>query len=231
MKRSDLNRLNHAYHRADVAADAESIERARDERPHMLVARIEGYTPIGTYRWLYSWSLAEIQPTSVGGGYKFDVRSGENWYVGQALNVCEGFNSGGYVGPGIDPANIPAGFDVQPITGYVILFPQNRAIVTTPGVPPAPDTSEGGEEMWVFYAPNAIDGQCTTPLVGDTDYGTYFFPGDLDDEYGYLDAPEGDTDFGTINLSDYGSYVNPNNDNDYLTFFAPYANTVDYGGF
>lgn len=157
MKRSDLNRLNHAYHRADVAADAESIERARDERPHMLVARIESYTLIGTYRWLYTWSLAEIQPSSVGGGYEFAARAGENWYVGQALNVCEGYNSAGYVGPGIDPANIPAGFDVQPITGYVILFPQNRAIITTPGTPPV---SEGGEEMWVFYAPNAIDGVC-----------------------------------------------------------------------
>jgi hypothetical protein len=66
MKRSDLNRLNHAYHRTDVAADAESIERARDERPQMLVARIESFTLIGTYRWLYTWSLAEIQPSSVG---------------------------------------------------------------------------------------------------------------------------------------------------------------------
>lgn len=225
MKRSDLNRLNHAYHRADVAADAESIERARDERPHMLVARIESFTPIGTYRWLYTWSLAEIQPTNVGSGYNFAVRTGETWYTGEALNVCEGFNSGGYVGPGIDPANIPAGFDVQPITGYVILFPQNRTIATTGGV------TAGGEEMWVFYAPNAIDGQCATPITGDTDYGTYFFPTDLDDEYGTFEAAEGDTDFGTINLSDYGSFANPNNDNDYLTFFAPYANTVDYGGF
>ena len=68
MKRSDLNRLNHAYHRADVAADAESIERARDERPQMLIGRIESYTLISAYRWLYTWRLAEIQLSSVGGG-------------------------------------------------------------------------------------------------------------------------------------------------------------------
>lgn len=157
MNRSEKNRLNTLHATAYLPADLEAAARQRDERPQMLIARIESHTLIGTYRWLYTWSLAEIQPTSVGGGYEFAARSGETYYNGQALNVCEGLNSGSYVGPGINPANIPAGFSVQPITGYVMIFPQNRAIITTPGTPP---TSEGGEEMWVFYAPNAIDGVC-----------------------------------------------------------------------
>ncbi len=151
MNRTQLNKLDHAYSRADVSGDAEAIDRVREARPQFLIARIESYTSIGTYRWLYTWSMAEVQPTTVGTGNDFGVRPAETWYTGQALNVCEGFNSAAYVGPGINPANIPAGFSVQPITGYVMIFPQNRAIVS----------GAGGEEMWVFYAPNAIDGVCT----------------------------------------------------------------------
>ena len=219
MKRSDLNRLNHAYHRADVAADAESIERIREERPTVLLAKITDYVSVGTNRWVYDWKLADILPSTVGTGYSFAMTPSETFYLGKALNVCEAMNTAGFVGPGVNPVNIPAGFSVKPVQGYVLIYPQNRTI----------SESVGGEEMWVFYAPNAIDGTCETPLVGDTDYGYFFFPTDLDDEYGTFDAPEGDTDFGTINLSDFGTFANPSNDGDYQTFASPYANTVDYG--
>jgi hypothetical protein len=220
VNRTQLNKLNHAYSRADVSGDAEAIDRVREARPQFLIARIESYTSIGTNRWLYNWSMAEVQPTTVGTGNAFAVRPAETWYTGQALNVCEGFNSAGYVGPGINPANIPAGFSVQPITGYVMIFPQNRAIVS----------GAGGEKMWVFYAPNAIDGQCTTPLDAGDDFGTFFFPTN-DFEAGTFDAEEGDRDFGAINPYDYATFAFPLNDLNFQTFASPYLPSNDMGTF
>lgn len=166
--RTQTNRIA-AFSKGQALASKEQFDRVRSESIPCLLGLIESATPIpGTnYRWLYTWSRAEIRPDTVGSGYDFQGRPGEAFYVGEALNICEAANSLSYVGPGIDPANIPAGFQVMPIFGYVLLFPMRR---NTEG-------TAGGELMWCFYSCNAIDGTCgEAALTGgvtsvDTGYG------------------------------------------------------------
>jgi hypothetical protein len=149
--RTQANRIA-SVGRGPAQAQAERFERVRDKTIPSLLAFIDSATPIAgaTYRWLYAWTRAEIKTTASGTGYDFQSRPGEAFYTGNALNICEAANTASFVGPGIDPANIPAGFDVQPISGYVHLFPMRRI---TAG-------AAGGELVWCFYAPNAIDGTC-----------------------------------------------------------------------
>ena len=97
--------------------------------------------PGTTRRWKYQWQAANIGTTN---SYLFEYQS-ELWYKGEALNVIEGGNSATFVGPGVLPVNIPAGFTVKPVEGYVLLFPGRRT---------------NGTPIWLFCVPNAIDGQC-----------------------------------------------------------------------
>jgi len=174
ISRTQTNRIA-AVPKALKSVDPERVARIQAERTNCILGLIESATPIpGTsYRWLYTWTRAEIRPTSVGSGHDFQPRTAELWQQGEALNVCEAANSASYVGPGIDPANIPAGFQVMPIFGYVLLYPMRRNNETSGGSPVA----GGGELMWCFYSCNAIDGTCGgTPLTGgvtsvDTGYG------------------------------------------------------------
>ena len=174
INRTQSNRIA-AVPKALKSVDPERVARIQSERTNCILALIESATPIpGTnYRWLYTWTRAEIRPTSVGSGHDFIPRTAELWQQGEALNVCEAANSVSYVGPGIDPANIPAGFQVMPIFGYVLLYPMRRNNETSGGSP----TAGGGELMWCFYSCNAIDGTCgEAALTGgvtsvDTGYG------------------------------------------------------------
>ena len=166
--RTQSNRIN-GYARGYNLAGKEQFDRIRSETVPSLLVKIESATPIAgtSSRWLYTWTRAEIQPTSVGSGHDFLARAGEAYYAGNALNICEAANTSTYVGPGIDPANIPAGFDVQPISGFVHIFPMRRKTAS----------NEGGELMWCFYSCNAIDGTCgeaalTSGVTSvDTGYG------------------------------------------------------------
>ena len=96
-----------------------------------------------TNRWEYSWVIAEQQNDAQ---KTMNQRASESWYLGTCYNACEGINNGTVVGPGVLVANIPAGFSVKPVTGYVILFPHRLT---------------DGTERWIFCVPNAIDGTCT----------------------------------------------------------------------
>lgn len=159
--RTQTNRIN-AYARGYNLAGKEQFDRIRSETVPSLLAKIESATPIAgtSYRWLYTWTRAEIQPTTTGSGHDFATRAGEAYYAGECLNICEADNTASFVGPGIDPANIPAGFSVQPISGYVHIFPMRRKTIS----------AAGGELMWCFYSCNAIDGTCgeAPALVGGT---------------------------------------------------------------
>jgi hypothetical protein len=152
MNRTQKDMLEAASAATWQNTDAQDVARIREWEPTVLLAKITSYSvmPSASYRWIYNWTLAEVSPTTVGNGYAFAPRPGENFYTGTALNVCEAMNSASFVGPGINPANIPAGFAVKPVEGFVLLYSQNRGI----------RQGSGGEPVWLFYAPNAIDGNC-----------------------------------------------------------------------
>lgn len=138
-----------ATNTAQMAAALPSESRARvqmDTVPFIL-GKITGYTALPApqvNRWLYTWTQANIGSTAQ---YIFSVPSPEPWYLGEALNVTEAANTTTFVGPNINPANIPAGFTVQPVAigMYVLLFPGRR---------------ENGSPIWLFAVENAIDGVC-----------------------------------------------------------------------
>ena len=156
---TNQNKINRAPDGRKVA-ELEVAARTQATGIPWMLAWIESATPVANepYRWVYSWKRAELRPYSINNHYEFRQRPTEAWEQGTALNVCEGANTATFVGPGINPTNIPAGFAVQPISGYVMLFPARRCNETT-GSPPT-TVAGGGTIMWMFYAPNAIDGQC-----------------------------------------------------------------------
>lgn len=159
MNHTDRNRIAR-FDDGRRAADLEVASRIQSQGIPWMLAKIDSATAIAgaTNRWLYAWTRAEIRPTSVGSGHDFQLRSGELWETGIALNVCEAANSATFVGPGVNPAHIPAGFTVQPVGGYVMLWAARRTTETS-GTPPTPVTG-GGEIVWLFYSSNAIDGVC-----------------------------------------------------------------------
>lgn len=156
---TNQNKINRAVDGRRLS-ELETSARTQAAGVPWMLAYIQGATPITgeINRWLYSWTRAELRPTSIGNGHDFRQRPSETWEQGTALNVCEAANSATYVGPGINPANIPAGFTVQPVSGYVMLFAARRCNETT-GSPPT-TVGGGGSIMWMFHVPNAIDGSC-----------------------------------------------------------------------
>jgi len=132
-----------------ITKKANSITRERrdrllEESVPFIMGLITDYSPIPgtTRRWLYGWQAANIGST---GTYSFEYAA-ELWYKGSALNVIEGGNSASFVGPGITYSNIPSGFSVKPVEGYVLLFPGRRT---------------NGAPIWLFSVANAVDGLCT----------------------------------------------------------------------
>lgn len=124
----------------------ERARRIADEQLLQVIGKILSSTAISgaTNRWLYTWRKASIDGTSSTPDYKFDD-SADDAMTGNAINVCEGGNTSTRLMPGIALANVPSGFSVQPVEGYVILTPKRL---------------NDGTLMWFFYAPNAIDGSC-----------------------------------------------------------------------
>lgn len=119
----------------------ERADRMAAEGVPFLIAKIVSSSSIATNRWEYSWKLAEIGSTSS----KVFTDVTDAWYQGTAYNVCEGINTSTLIGPGYLPANIPAGFALKPVEGYVVIFPHRLT---------------NGGDRWFFCVPNAIDGQC-----------------------------------------------------------------------
>lgn len=122
----------------------ETSERLKDRRVPFLLAKITASTAISgaVNRWEYTWVRAEVLNDSA---KTFQQVAGEAWYTGTAYNTMEGVNNATTVGPGVLTANIPAGFSVKPVVGYVLIFPHRLA---------------DGTERWLFCVPNAIDGTC-----------------------------------------------------------------------
>lgn len=110
----------------------------------MILARITGDSANGTNRFLYDWEevrLASDEPVTTGAQRTSSTH-------GKALNLRELLNdASGIQGNGVDLANLPAGFGVQPIAtkGAVFLFGPYKI---------------SGEDRWLFQATNAIDGEC-----------------------------------------------------------------------
>ena len=138
-----------ATNTAQMAAALPSESRARtqlDTVPFIL-GKITGATALPSpevNRWLYTWTQANIGSTN---RYIFEVPASEAWYYGEALNTNEAANTTSFIGPGIDPANVPAGFQVKPVAVgmYVLLYPGRRV---------------NGTPIWLFAVENAIDGTC-----------------------------------------------------------------------
>ena len=151
MKSSDRNIID-SVSGAWAATSFERTVRYQSPTVPFILAKIDSYTAItgAVNRWVYDWTVAELQPTTVGTGHDFLKRTGELYYTGKALNVCEAANTSTFVGPNVQVSNIPTGFSVKPVEGFVLIYPTHRANVS----------GAGGEIMWLFYAANSIDGTC-----------------------------------------------------------------------
>ena len=143
LSRSQRKKLDDGA-KASVAAAREPIERIADKRVPFLLVKITAATAISgeVNRWEYSWVRAEAVNNSA---KTFQQVASESWYTGTAYNAIEGANSSTFVGPGVTKSNIPAGFSVQPVSGFVLIFPHRMT---------------DGTERWLFCVPNAIDGTC-----------------------------------------------------------------------
>ena len=143
-----LNHTNTAQLRAAASAARnqphETVDRMNTVEIGVVLAQLTGSTAIPgtTNRWEYDWVIAEQVNNST---KTMQPRASEAWYLGKCYNACEGINDGTIVGPGVLVANIPAGFAVKPVVGYVLLYPHRLT---------------DGTERWVFCVPNAIDGTC-----------------------------------------------------------------------
>jgi hypothetical protein len=142
LNNSTRNNIKNTQKKANTVA-TERRDRLLQESVPFIMAEITDHSalPGTTNRWLYTWVCANIGTTSA---YLFSSGA-ELWYKGNALNVIEAANSASFVGPGIVLANIPAGFTVKPIEGFVLLYPGRRT---------------NGTPIWLFCVPNAIDGVC-----------------------------------------------------------------------
>lgn len=143
LNNSTRNNIKNTQKKASTVA-TERRDRLLQESVPFVLALITEASPIsGTVnRWLYSWRQAKLVANAI---HQFDYVTPEYWYMGTALNTIEAQNTALHVGPGIVKANIPAGFSVKPVEGYVLLFPGRRV---------------DGTPMWLFSVPNAIDGAC-----------------------------------------------------------------------
>jgi hypothetical protein len=110
-------------------------------------AMITGSTANGSNKWLYDWEEVRFEN---GTAVKTDSIRKSSTH-GKAINTFELVNSGaGVQGNGIDLANLSGTFAIKPI-------PTDKAIVKLEG-----PINDGTNDLWVFSAPNGVDGQCAT---------------------------------------------------------------------
>ena len=162
-------------------------------------------------RWLYTVVEATVDSTS---SYVPTVSVNTGSY--SALSVSELSNIGSFVSYGVLKTSIPAGFSAKaiPIGTNVLCVPYWRS-----------DSSS----IYLIINTQAIDGTCAGGLTDDYDFGLMLQPTDEDLEGGFLDAPEGDYDWGGITYDDYGQFYDDLNLLDQQTFASPVTATTDYG--
>lgn len=124
---------------------AELVARwSRDLPLGPVLARITGSSAIAStdYRWEYSWVEAWVGSDLAAADKSGGLTSTD---AGKAYNASELSNSATLICPGVDPADIPEGFDAVPVEGHVIL----HAFHCSDGV-----------VRWLFTPPVAITGAC-----------------------------------------------------------------------
>lgn len=130
---------------------------------------------ISTFRWRYQWEEIVIKDDhSIEAKPAPRQNRPDSAALGQftwALNMCEMCQVGGSpttVGPGINIASIPPGFEPKPIAA-------NTCVIMNAFL------RKSGKVVYCFSMPNAIDGTCTSSLgggsggsggTGQTDGGT-----------------------------------------------------------
>lgn len=119
--------------------------------PYFL-ARITGSTAISgkVNRWTYEFEELRYNPSTQEWDTVEPVGAATSpvGVSGTAISAIEGGNDGAVVMPGVQVANIPAGFEVKPLeTGCVVLVLTCR-------------TTEGSSVYVISPLPNAIDGNC-----------------------------------------------------------------------
>lgn len=162
MNRTTLNtiaRTRNAINQANAVQDLD--ERLRPPSGVLMV--IKNATLIAPNRWLYSMREAGFK--DYGGTFTpFELQKGlynatDNAGSGAtdqtAINVWELMNTATTIFPGIQTANIPAGFSIGPVSGYVLCYPGYTGEVgnTDP-------EKDNVSSIWIFNAPNLIDGEC-----------------------------------------------------------------------
>ncbi|WP_115009492.1 hypothetical protein [Synechococcus sp. N5] len=109
-------------------------------------AMITGASPDGANKWIYDWEEVRFENgTAVKTG---SVRKSSTH--GKAINTFELLNgASGVQGNGVDLANLTGTFSIQPI-------PANIGVVKLEG-----PIRDGGNDRWLFSAPNGVDGACS----------------------------------------------------------------------
>jgi len=109
-------------------------------------ARITGATAAGANKWLYDWEQVVTQDD---GAFLAVVDGLTSVTHGQARNAAEESNTGaGVEGNGVDRANLPTTFTMQPIGPRVVVMSGPFGLATAP--------------YTVFHATNSDDGACPT---------------------------------------------------------------------
>jgi hypothetical protein len=161
INRSTRNKINTAAVDARSGYFAQEIIERNAKAPWVLM-KIKGASPIaGTfYRWRYEIEEAGIlapagayAPFTLTNGL-YNTAGNNHTPAGFALNVFELMNTAARVFPGIDPANIPAGFTLGPVEGYV------RCWIGYLGRADGSGGNYAVSAHWLFEAPNPIDGEC-----------------------------------------------------------------------
>lgn len=133
-------------------ADLDRVTDAPQRQPPLerLLVQITGATlmPSATKRYAYDWSEAEFTVTTTP-SYSVAPAVKSGGLTGKAVSVSELSNDAvGRYSYGVDPANLPSGFDAVAIpTGtYVVIVPHRGS---------------DGVLTWLILNTQAIDGTCT----------------------------------------------------------------------
>ena len=160
INRTTRNQIRNASLDAVSGYFAEDVYERHREVPWVLM-RIKSATAIaGTnYRWRYAIEETGIQAAA--GNYAplvltdglYNSAGNNHSPPGFALNGWELMNTAARIFPGIAVANIPPGFTIGPVEGYV------RCYIGYLGKAKGTGTSAVSAH-WLFEAPNPIDGEC-----------------------------------------------------------------------
>lgn len=156
-------------------------------------ARITTATRIGlsgNSYWKWTYSFVEMEPSGASGT---PAGIGTLARTGTARNTVEEGNK--FFGAGDNRNVIATGVRQSDYTNAVIdALPivEDTVVMMVEQFSTAIDNSR---QYW-FAVPNAIKVVCNTPLVADTDFGSFLVPNPLNWDFGTYEAPFGSEDFG-----------------------------------